>query len=274
MIVKAHLSLLLKAIILAFLIITSQTGPLCLASTPPPTQAISGSTSGTVVETMNAGGYTYLLVDSGARKTWVAIPETSVKKGAKVHYSEGMVMENFHSKSLDRTFATITFSPGLIDEPETAAKEPGPPTTSAHSFASALKAETEPEAAPADKLAPSGGSTGAVAPFAEVKIEKAPGENGYTVMEIFTKAKELAGKTVRLRGKIVKINLNIMGRNWLHLQDGTGNPLANSHDLVVTTAENPSLDQVVTIEGKIAANKDFGAGYSYAVIIEEAKIIP
>ena len=120
----------------------------------------------------------------------------------------------------------------------------------------------------------SGGSTGAVVPFSEVKVEKAQGENSYTVAEIFSKTQELDGKIVRLRAKVMKVNPNIMGHNWLHLQDGTGDPLTNSHDLVVTTAESPALDQVVTVEGKLTANKDFGAGYSYTAIIENAKIIP
>ncbi len=271
---KAHHSLLQKTTVLAVLIFTIQIGPLCFASTPPPPQATVSTLSGTVLETMNAGGYTYLLIDSGARKTWVAIPETSVKKGAKVQYSEGMVMENFHSKTLGRTFASIIFSPGLAGAPPAAAKMPASSATPADSFASAVKAESKTATAPQVELPPSGGSSGAVAPFTEVNIEKAQGDNSYTVAEVFAKAEELAGKTVRLRAKVVKVNLNIMGRNWLHLQDGTGNPLTNSHDLVATTAENPSLDQVVTIEGKIAANKDFGAGYSYAVLIEEVKIIP
>ena len=64
-----------------------------------------------------------------------------------------------------------------------------------------------------------------------------------------------------------------MGKNWIHLQDGSGNPMHNSHDLVVTTSETVEVDNIVTIEGTLAAEKDFGAGYKYAAIIEDAAII-
>ncbi len=64
-----------------------------------------------------------------------------------------------------------------------------------------------------------------------------------------------------------------MGRNWIHIQDGTGNPSANTHDLVITTDIELEADaDIITMEGVLTANKDFGSGYSYKVIIEEGKI--
>ena len=85
--------------------------------------------------------------------------------------------------------------------------------------------------------------------------------------------RELNGKTVVVRGKIMKVSPRIMGRNWIHLQDGTGNPDKNTHDLVVTTTEEPQSDwDVITMEGVVAANKDFGSGYKYAVIVENANV--
>lgn len=247
---------------------------LCRASAPSAAPVESGVLSGTVLETMNASGYTYFQVDSGQQKSWVAIPETTIIKGEKVQYQAGMTMENFHSKTLNRTFSTIVFSPGLTDSPEPASKKPGTSSSPDQSFSAAVQAEASAKTTPEIDMTPSGGSTGAVAPFTEAKVEKAPGEHSYTVAEIFAKAKELNGTTVRLRAKIVKLNSNIMGRNWLHLQDGSGDPMSNTHDLVVTTTEAPIRDQVVTIEGKMTANKDFGSGYSYVAIIEDAKIIP
>ena len=118
----------------------------------------------------------------------------------------------------------------------------------------------------------SGGSTGAVAPLQEgVAVPKA--DNGYTIEEIFTKAGELDGKKVRLQGKVVKFSPNIMGTNWVHLQDGTGNPMQNTHDLVVTTGETVEVNSVVILEGTLAKDKDFGAGYKYAAIVEKAAVI-
>lgn len=231
-------------------------------------------TSGTVLETMNAAGYTYIFVDSGVSKDWVAIPETEVTPGDRVSYSQGMEMQNFYSKSLDRSFPSIIFSAGI-----TSGDQPAPTADSSSasddSFAAAVAREQQPPpVAPVVTGETSGGSTGAIVPFTEVTVEKATGPNSYTIEEIFTKAGELNGSVVRLRGKVVKFSANIMGRNWVHLQDGSGNPMNNTHDLVVTTSETVAdNDIIIVVEGKLAADKDFGAGYKYAAIIEEAQII-
>ena len=235
--------------------------------------------TGTVRETMNAAGYTYLQVDSAAGPVWVAIPEGTVTKGQQVTCLPGMVMENFASKTLGRTFPTIVFSPGL--QPAAAqAAAPVPAAAvgdkAAGDFSAALQAEA---AAPAgggangaELKGESGGSLGAVVPSADVNVHKATGENSRSVGECFAQAKELDGKKVRVRGKVMKVSRQIMGKNWLHLQDGTGNPMKNQHDLVVTTLEEPKEGEVVTIEGVLAADRDFGAGYKYAVIVEDAKV--
>ncbi len=231
-------------------------------------------TSGTVLETMDAAGYTYLYIDNGIAKEWVAIPQSQVSTGDKVNYDQGMAMKDFHSKSLDRTFPSIIFSAGLVPDNDTANVSEDTAPATADSFAEAVSREKQMAPAAAPVMAEtSGGSTGAIVPFAEIVVEKAPGENSYTVEEIFTQAEDLQGSTIRLQGKAVKFNANIMGRNWVHLQDGSGNPMDNTHDLVVTTNETVATGDIVILEGKLAANKDFGAGYSYAAIIEEAQII-
>ena len=119
----------------------------------------------------------------------------------------------------------------------------------------------------------SGGSLGAIAPLEEISIAKAAAANGYTVAEIFAKAKELAGKKVQIHGKVVKFSPKIMGKNWIHLQDGTGDPMQNSHDLVVTSAEIVEVGSIVTLEGTLAAAKDFGAGYKYDALVEDAAVV-
>jgi len=225
--------------------------------------------SGTVVETMKVPGYTYMLVDNGAGQSWVAIPETDVATGAKVSYSANMTMNNFTSKTLNKTFETIVFSAGLVEDGGEAAPKPA----ANDSFDAAVKSEQQKPAAEPAMPAASGGSTGAVAPLQDVSVPKAQGENGYTVEELFAKAKELNGKKVRVQGKVVKFSPNIMGKNWVHVQDGTGNPLQNTHDLVITTGETVEMNSVVTLEGTLAADKDFGAGYKYAAIIEQAALI-
>ena len=90
--------------------------------------------------------------------------------------------------------------------------------------------------------------------------------------DVFTQAKELNGKTVRVRGQVVKNSRMIMGKNWLHLQDGSGDAAKKQHDLVVTTLADAAEGDIVTVEGIVAAERDFGAGYSYPVLIENAKV--
>jgi hypothetical protein len=142
---------------------------------------------------------------------------------------------------------------------------------SGDSFSEAVKAESHP-AVQVPKEQVSGGSNAAMAPFVDIKVAKATGENAYTVFEIFSKSKELNGKMVRVQGKVVKYNPSIMGKNWIHIQDGSGDPMKSTHDLVATSTETATVGDVITIRGKLAADKDFGAGYSYTAIIEEAQL--
>jgi hypothetical protein len=108
----------------------------------------------------------------------------------------------------------------------------------------------------------------------DVKVPKAAGANAYTVADVLTKGAELKGKTVLVRGKIVKYNPEIMGKNWLHLRDGSGAAASGSNDILVTTSQTAKKGDVVTAKGIVRTDKDFGAGYSYKVLIEEATLQP
>lgn len=260
-------------LLISFIISSTFTIPDSIAM-PKGSSSGGGKTiSGKVLESMNAAGYTYLLVATSAGEKWVAIPETNVETGAAVSYLDGMVMRDFESKSLKRTFASIVFSPGLAQASTTASTTASAPPASNDSFAAAIAQEQNRKNQPAPIPEVSGGSIGAVVPFNEISVEKADSSNGYNVGEIFAKAKDLNGKTVQVRGKVVKFSPQIMGRNWVHVQDGTGDPMQNTHDLVITTNDSLEVGQVSLLEGTLAADKDFGAGYKYQVIIESASII-
>lgn len=238
------------------------------ASTPP-----ADGITGTIVETMNTAGYTYMLLDGGSSQTWVAIPETTVQKGAKVTCSAGMEMKNFKSTTLDRTFPSIIFSTGLADtSQQKSAEKPSEKSATNTSFKDAVAAEQKSEASQGSAMGMSGGSAGAVVPLSDIHVDKAQGPNGYTVAEVFDKSKELNGKKLKIRGKVVKFNASIMGRNWIHLQDGTGNPMNNTHDLVVTSSGTAQVNDTIVVEGILAADKDFGSGYAYSAILEESVI--
>lgn len=222
-----------------------------------PTAALKGK----VVETMDASGYTYVRLDDGSGKEmWAAVPKTDLKVGEEISLQGGSVMENFNSKTLNKTFEKIIFATGV-------SRGDGAEVPAAGGAAGSFDAAVKKDGAEA-----SGGSAGNVVPFTELKVEKAAGPDGHAVSEIFEKAADLDKKKVAVKGQVVKVSKNIMGKNWLHIQDGTGDPNKNSHDLVVTTMDVAEKGDIVTVEGPAAANKDFGSGYKYDIMVEDAKV--
>ncbi len=201
--------------------------------------------SGKVVETMNAGGYTYVCLEKGGQKTWVAVPEMSVTVGKEMTFAPGAVMTNFHSKTLDRTFESIVFSGGPI-------------TTGSGPMAKAgAGAGSKAQVSPQEK---------------DIKVAKAAGANAFTVSEVWAKRSTLNKKQVTVKGKVVKVSPLIMNRHWIHIQDGSGDQKKGTHNLVVTSQDVPSVGDIVTISGTVAKDKDFGAGYVYKVLVENATV--
>ncbi len=202
--------------------------------------------SGKVVETMDSGGYTYVCLEKKGKKTWAAIPKMKVSVGQQISLMPGAEMVNFTSTSLHRTFDSIIFSTGPASGASSAGKENADKKTS--------------------------GSKTASSPAKDIKVAKATGPDAYTVGEIYEKRTALNEKTAVVKGKVVKVSGGIMGKNWIHLQDGTGDPKQGTNDLVVTSDEIPSAGDVITVKGTVFKDKDFGSGYKYAVIIEKASI--
>lgn len=218
----------------------------------------ANSLSGKVVETMDAGGYSYIFLEKNGTKTWVAVPRTKVTVGQEMSFQPAQEMVNFSSRSLNRTFERIFFSGGPIVKQSAAEEEA---VKSAHGGKSLAEVQ---------------GKAPAVAPKAPVteniKVEKAAGPNGYTVAELHEKKGALDKKKAVVRGKVVKVSSGIMGKTWVHLRDGSGD--AASNNLVVTTQDVPSIGDVVTANGTIYKDKDFGSGYKYELIMEEASLKP
>jgi hypothetical protein len=104
-------------------------------------------------------------------------------------------------------------------------------------------------------------------------VAKAAGADAHTVAELFARSKALANATVTVKGKVVKYNEGIMGKNWIHLRDGSGAAASRDNDLTVTTKDASKLGDVVTVKGVVHVDKDFGMGYTYPVIIEDGKIV-
>ena len=198
--------------------------------------------TGEVLEVKDVDSYTYLRIKTKDGETWAAVSTSAIKPGAEVRLENVMVMKNFESKSLKKTFQTILFG----------------------NLAGSSK----------DSVSPHSGATQSMAEAASISVPKATGTNARTVAEIVTKATELKDKPVRVSGKVVKYNPEVMGKNWVHLRDGTGAAADNSNDLLVTTKDKVKIGDVVTVTGVVRTNKDFGSGYVYKVLIEDAKLSP
>lgn len=208
--------------------------------------------SGKALEVIHSGGYTYLFIeDSDGFKDWVAIPETQIEVGAMVELAPGYSMGEWKSKTLDRTFKAITFSGGPTDKFNEQRK------MSAH------KGVNMNEPAPGNKK-----TEGKV--IEGLKVDKAKGENAYDLDEIFAKRDALQDKVILVRGQVVKVTERVMDRNWIHLKDGTN---GGANKLVVTSKDDASVGEIITVKGAFHNNVDFGGGYQYAVIVEDAVIV-
>lgn len=233
---------------------------------------------GTVKEVQNGGGFTYALLATDQGETWVAMAETEVAVGEKLSVLSGQRFENFPSKALNRTFSELVFAAEVEGKESRMAGGPHAPMAApaapagGSDFMAAMQKESGGSGMAVDPAGTAAGSGKAIVPFADLKVKKATGENAKTVADIFANAATLNGKTVKVRGQVVKFSPGIMGKNWLHLQDGTGDPNKNTHDLVVTATTEAEKGEVVTVEGVLAANKDFGFGYKYDAIVEDVKI--
>jgi len=222
--------------------------PAMTAPASAPEAAKSAGTSGTVVETVNAAGYTYVQVDNGKEKIWAAAPAFTVAVGDSVVVPEGMPMNNYHSKTLDRDFPVVYFVDSILN-----ASAPAAPEMAASGM-------------PAGHPAPA-------APAAEVDLSNvAKADGGLTVGEVFADKANLSGKEITLRGKVVKYSPQIMGKNWIHLQDGSGDQATGTNDLTVTTNITAQIGDTVLVKGPLTVDKDFGYGYKYDAIIEDAKV--
>jgi hypothetical protein len=213
------------------------------ALAPPAAQTVSG----TVLETMDASNYTYVRVKTESRELWAASSPFKVAVGDPIVISLDQPMENFHSQALNRDFPLIYF----VSRPGRGGEGAVPPLAVGHA----------------------GGDAAPQAPPPTVTSPMTPPAGGTTVATVWKTRTALAGKKVTVRGKVVKYNGGILGVNWIHLQDGTGQAADGSNDITVTSDTQARLGEVITVTGTVAVDKDLGSGYNYPVIIEHAGIV-
>lgn len=197
-----------------------------------------------VVETMNSGGYTYAKVNEAGNIYWIAGPQTDIVVGSPISFVEQMVMTDFNSKSLNRKFDEIVFVSTIVSSNK-------PAQNSAHKD---FKHDKEVVAVEAVSK--------------PVNISKNP--DGYNVEELYAKKVDLNSKSIKLNATVVKVSKNIMGKDWIHLQDGSG--VAGTNDIIATSKNSTvKVGDIITASGVIKTDVDLGYGYKFSVIIEEAK---
>lgn len=195
-----------------------------------------------VTEVIQANNYTYLQVKEKRNTEWLAVPSMIASVGDTYYYTGGMVMENFESKDLGRVFDAVLFLEQVY---------PSPPTPNTATTPSSTE------------------HTGAVQD-PKMNFNMDPVEDGISIADLYSDKDKFNGKTVKIRGAVTKYNPDIMGKNWIHIQDGSD--FDGKYDLTITTNQAAEAGEIIIVEGKVTVDKDFGYGYFYEVLLEEAKI--
>lgn len=233
---KLILTIILLVLGIFFIVTTcNRSGNKSKAKVLPP-----GTHGVVITEVIQTSNYTYFQVEENNDKFWIATVSSESKPGDSIYYSKAAEMKNFVSKELGRTFPSIYF----VQDPS-------------NTLVTATPA-TQPELTPKKVK---------VVRWSEVSVVTPKG--GITIADLYKNKNSFAGKSVIIRGKVVRYNHEVMHKNWVHIQDGTD--FADKFDLTVTTLDSLAVGSMVTFKGIISLDKDFGSGYFYDVIMEEAK---
>jgi len=212
----------------------------------PPAPAVAAPLKGTVLETKDVEPYTYLRLKTKDGETWAAVGKAPVKVGTEVTIENPAVMKDFESKALKRKFDRIVFG--------------------------TLAGAGPAAAAPAGDMAAMHANLAKPVEVADVKVAKATGPDARTVAEIVSGRVALKDKPVVVRGKVVKFTPEVMGKNWIHLRDGTGSATDGTNDVLVTSKDTAKIGDVVVAKGVVHTDRELGSGYSYKVLVEEATL--
>ena len=206
-----------------------------------------------VAEVIQGSTYTYLKVKEKGNEKWIAVTRQDAVAGDVFYYDQELQMNNFHSKEIDRTFEIIYFVNNISKTP--------------------LGTENE---GTMGAMGGMGGMMGGgqhsgkvnATQNSAIHLEKKDGE--LTIATVFANRNEYASKEFEIRGVVVKVNEQVMNKNWVHIQDGTADN--GNFDLTLTTSDLPAVNDEITVKGKLTLNKDYGYGYSYEVIMEDATV--
>ncbi|MBL4745846.1 MAG: hypothetical protein JKY08_05715 [Flavobacteriaceae bacterium] len=201
-----------------------------------------------VQEVMHVSEYSYIRVIEKGVEKWIAAPRTMVEIGNTYYYGKFMKMENFESEDLGKTFGTVYFVEKIS---ENAVEATIPLTENPHPQDTTMSGE-KPSIVKK-----------------EIKVATVP--NGISIAALMENKEKYNNTIVTIKGEVTKYNASIMNSNWFHVQDGS--EFKGEFDLTVTTSEEVKQGDIITFKGKVSLDKDFGAGYFYKIIIENATII-
>ena len=193
-----------------------------------------------VLEILDAEPYNYLRVNEGSESYWIAIRKQAIGIGSEYFFANGLLKTGFESKTHNRTFDKLYLVSKLV------------PVNHSNNASNQLTIPTKDPSKPTSSNQNNPSVEGIV-----------------SIKPLIENPKSYEGQHITIQGTITKINPEIMNRNWIHIQDGT----ADDYDLVVTSSEQFTVGQQVTLSAHVMLNKDFGAGYSYPLILENAKAI-
>ncbi len=222
--------------------------------------------TGTVLETMDAAGYTYAKIKEGDNAYWIAGPKTSIEAGDVISFTEQMVMKDFTSKTLNKTFDYLVFANTIVPADAHAATTAHqaatlPASKEAHNCEDCGSKDANSSQSTTQAASPHGTNTTAAE---TITVEKLP--NGLTIKEIYAQKSDLNGTVVSFNAKVIKVSKNIMGKDWIHLQDGS-----TADDITVTGLNTTvNVGDIVTAKGTLKTDVDFGYGYFFPVIVEES----
>lgn len=227
-----------------------------------------------ITEFKDVTNYTYLNLKDSTGQIWAAIPKTSVETGDEIELANIMVMKDFHSKVLDKTFATILFA--VLSKESNARRPPSHVEMPARTM-TGMPSGMMPGAMPHGNMPGAGtkagtGSGKSMAMPPDIRVIKATGDHAYTIEEIYAGKKALAKSPVKVRAKVVKFLPGIMGKNWIHIQDGTGSAEEMNNDITVTTTETADVGDEIIVQGTLSIDKDLGSGHVFAVLIEDVSV--
>jgi hypothetical protein len=191
-----------------------------------------------VLEILPTDKYVYLKVIENEEEFWIATGKKEVEIGATYFYKNGILKTNFESKEYNRVFDKVVLVSNIV------------PANHGGSMNGEITKKT-------------GASN------ENIQVKPLEVEGSIKISDIIDNPAKYDGKEVQLSGTCTKLNPNIMGRNWIHLKDGS----KDDYDLVITSDVAVPEGHVVTMMGTVELDKDFGAGYMYDIIIENGKIV-